>query len=283
MTIPPIAQGRSRVYTRGMSEQGKSNLQVFGAGAGAFALVVAIGGAALAAYSKLMAAAPAAPAAAPIDITAHAVPGAVASSRGSSERRAESPAPLIGDMAEPGEGSELDDALSASPSKAAAVQRAEGGPVAASAAPAAPKLQRVESLKAEGASTTAAVEVKTVAAEKKDEKKDGKKAKNDGVAQITASESAAAPRGEALASTVQYGVTDRSALMGRAAGPVYNLKGGAPKQSQAARMKGADSAAAKLEEARQSASKAPLTSEEKALLDEQLKKAGETLAPAGAQ
>lgn len=205
-----------------MSEQNQSNFQALGAGLLGFVVVVSVGGGALMVHnSHNRAAAKPAAAGAPIDIGAP-VPSRFESapSRPQSERRAESPAPLIGgqDEASGSSAQAVPAARSSSVSAAAAASSPEAAPAEAG------RLKVTEHLEAKGATTAEAV-VKNTLAEKEAEEKEAAqkpapKAKLDKKA-VTKFGPAA---GTEVAS-VHYGVTDRSELMGRAAGPVYNIKG----------------------------------------------------------
>jgi len=196
-----------------MSEQNQSNFQAIGAGLLGFAVVMALGGGALMVHhsSASKAAKPAA-AAAPIDIGAPVPRFESAPVRPQMERRAESPAPLIG----------VDEA-----------EAAESAPAQSAASPAAAPSSSAEAAPAERArlKTTAHAEtggrraaeeavVRNTIVEEKEEAVAKAKAP---VKKLPAKLPQAA--GAEVAS-VHYGVTNRSELMGRAAGPVYNIKGG---------------------------------------------------------
>lgn len=207
-----------------MSEQGKSNFQAFGAGLLGFVAVVAVGGAAMLLHSSRQATAPATPAAAPIDLAAPAARPMTSSAPIPRERRAESPAPLIGVQDE-----EYSGAAPAVPEAAAAgrpgARRADAVSPVILAAKEEPALETTEHL-AQTGSSSAEQRVKNRLAPEKAAKPAPKRA--------AAAKADAPAAGSSALASVHYGVTSRSELMGRAAGPVYNFSGGA---------KGADSAA----------------------------------------
>ncbi|UPT73518.1 MAG: hypothetical protein M0D55_16865 [Elusimicrobiota bacterium] len=136
-----------------MSEQNKSNLQALGAGLVGFAAVVAIGGGALFVHSKLLGGASAsrpAPAAAPIDLgSSMPRPSAPLS-----ERREQSPAPLVGG----GESIEAAAPAEARAGSADAAQSARAASAAPARADGRPALKASEHLTAE-ASTSAEARV----------------------------------------------------------------------------------------------------------------------------
>lgn len=220
-----------------MSEQNKSNLQTFGAGLIGFAAVMAVGGGALMFHSYRQAGSTAAPAPAapPIDLGSSlprpVTPGAV-----HIERRAESPAPLIGELEE----SEESNAPAAAPRVpgASAAPAAPAAPVEAAptpeSAPAAKAsaLEVTQHLEVEGNTSTAEASVKNTTEDGKDAAKPAKIPKL--ALKKAAPAKLDAPSSDgAVASSVHYGVTSRSELMGRAAGPVYNFKGGSKGAAEA--------------------------------------------------
>jgi hypothetical protein len=209
-----------------MSEQNKSNVQALGAGLIGFVAVMAVGGGALMFYSSQQSrsAATPTPAAAPIDLGS-SMPRPSAPPAGFQQGRPQqSPAPLIGD----------DDASAAA--EAPAVPAPSAAPAAAPAAPAAADLSPESApaakasalgvarhLDVEGRGSTAEARVANTAGEDKSEAKPAAK-----LSRTPPKTKLVVPAGDgAVASTVHYGVTSRSELMGRAAGPVYNIKGGA--------------------------------------------------------
>lgn len=195
-----------------MSEQNQSNFQAFGAGLLGFAVVMAVGGGALMVHNshQSKAAKPAA-AAAPIDIGAPVPRFESAPARPHMERRAESPAPLIGD-------DEPESAESA-PAQSAATPAASS-PEAAPAERA--RLRTVAHAETGGSRTTAVAVVQNTIDEEKEKEKTSAKAKAPDKKLPAKLPQAAG----AEVASVHYGVTNRSELMGRAAGPVYNIKGG---------------------------------------------------------
>lgn len=207
-----------------MSDQTKSNYQALGAGLLGFFAVVFVGGGALMLHSSQRAKSAAAPspAAAPIDLASSMPAPPAPRSAVRHERRAESPAPLIGEVDESPEA----EAPADSPAPAAVPKPAEA-PAAVPSPESAPSakasaLEVVRHLEAEGGSTAEA-SVKNTAVEAAQSKKAKAPAK---LPSWKAPKVEAGAGDGALASTVHYGVTSRSELMGRAAGPVYNIKGG---------------------------------------------------------
>ncbi len=195
-----------------MSEQNQSNFQALGAGLLGFAVVMAVGGGALMVHSSQQskAAKPAA-AAAPIDLGAPVPRFESAPTRPQSERRAESPAPLIG-------GEEESEGVEA----AAPAQSAAASSVSPEAAPTErARLTAVAHVETGGSRSTAEAVVKNTFVEEKEKIAAKSKAPVKKLP-VKLPQTAGA---EAVAS-VHYGVTNRSELMGRAAGPVYNVKGG---------------------------------------------------------
>lgn len=249
-----------------MSDQSKSNIQALGAGFLGFVAVVTVGGGLMLMHSSRQAQSSAkpAPAAAPIDLGSSGGLPAAASSSMPRERRAESPAPLIGD-----EGKlEPDSSPSSSAAPSAAAKAAAGQAKAASA----PALKPTEHLKADGASTSAAAIVKnTIEAEKPAKAADEK---------LVPAAKLPEPSGAgAVASSVHYGVTDRSELMGRAAGPVYNFKGtGGTANSGAAAAAAQSDVQAKLAGLKKQLEDSNLPAEQRAAILKQLAAAD----PAGA-
>lgn len=196
-----------------MSEQNKSNVQALGAGLLGFVVVVAVGGGALMLHSSQRAksAAAPAPAAAPIDLGAAMARPTLDRAPIQQERRAQSPAPLIGEVEE--SPAEEGSSYSASAGEAPAADSPEAAPTAKS-----PALKVTRHLDASGAGSTAEAVVKNTL--------EAKKAALPGKKAPEPSPKLEIPAGEgAVASTVHYGVTSRNELMGRAAGPVYNIKG----------------------------------------------------------
>lgn len=253
-----------------MSEQSKSNVQALGAGLMGFAAVMVIGGGALLVHrsQQAKAGAPPAAAAAPIDLGS-SMPSPSMAPTAHKERRAESPAPLIG---------ETEEAQAPAPEEASA-PRAAAAAAAASAAPsraAGARLEVTRHLDAEGGSTTA---VATVNDSLSPEKAPSAPEK-------TAARRKAAPvpdaTGGAIAS-VHYGATSRSELMGRAAGPVYNVKGGG-RTASAPTGKMADDVTIKIAELRRQLDSAHLPAEDRDKLQRELDAVTKGLAaPAAAQ
>lgn len=189
-----------------MSEQNQSNFQALGAGLLGFAVVMAVGGGALMVHSSRQSKVSAKPVAAaePIDLGAP-VPR-FESTRPLSERRAQSPAPLLG-------GEEEAESVGGAPAQSAAAASPEAAPAERT------RLQvSAHAETARGGSTAQAVVKNTIVEEEAVAK--AKPAVKKRPVKLDAAGGA-----EAVAS-VHYGVTNRRELMGRAAGPVYNIKGG---------------------------------------------------------
>lgn len=228
-----------------MSENNQSNLQAFGAGVAGFFVVVAVGGGALALHSRSQQHRGPVAAAAPVDIGAPSLSRPAPRGLPAREARSESPAPLIGDVG----GDEEQTQAPAQQAAAAPNAPAAGAALAATAAaPARPltaaaagkagsDLKVSQHLTAEGGSTSAEIAAKDSSEPKKDETPAKKAAK---AAPRKALEPAA---GAPEIASVHYGVTNRSELMGRAAGPVYNFSGAASKNAQVGKLSGTPSMA----------------------------------------
>lgn len=213
-----------------MSEQNQSNFQAFGAGLLGFAVVMAVGGGALMVHnsSQSNAAAKPAAAAAPIDIGAP-VPSRfdAAPARPLSERRAESPAPLIG-------GDESESVESAAPAQSAAAPASSPSSSPESAPVEGARLKTVAHVESGGSRKTGEAVVSNTIVEEKE--KTAAKTK----APVKKLAVKLPPAAGAEVASVHYGVTNRSELMGRAAGPVYNIKGGGAVGGSAAQGKMAE-------------------------------------------
>lgn len=251
-----------------MSDQGKSNFQAFGAGLLGFVAVMAIGGGALMVHNSQQAKSAAKPvaAAAPIDIGSSAPRPMMTSPTAQKEGRAESPAPLMGAEEE----SETTAAAPAGAPAAAAPSAAPATQAAAKTKSAAPSLEPTQHQDMSGHGSTAEAIVKNTLAPKKEHKALSKKSSN-------VEATAVAPT--SLAS-VHYGVTSRNELMGRAAGPVYNVKGGAKGASVAGQGKIAGDAGASIAELQAQLEKAGLPQEQRALILQQLEAAKKSVSDA---
>ena len=196
-----------------MSEQGKSDVQAFIAGLLGFVAVMAIGGGVMMARSFQQAKATGKPVAAaePIDLGPSMPRPALSSPQVQQERFAQSPAPLIG-AEEESEGAEA----------------AESAPNAKSSSP---RLELTEHLDKTGSGSSAKAVVKNTAAPVMAAKAAGKKA---------SPKLGLMAGGSTASASVHYGVTSRNELMGRAAGPVYNFKGGAGKRANDVNVRVAD-------------------------------------------
>lgn len=198
-----------------MSDQNKSNFEAFGAGIMGFVAVMAVGGGALLVHNSQQPKAVAA--AAPIDIASPISRPVENIAVAAKERRADSPAPLIG----------------AETSSEAVQESAAGGAASAASvsvpgasAPAAgagdPKLEIAQHLDATGSGTTAVASVKNTAVAAKNAKT-AKAADKKAVPKLNTT---IGPGGTNAVASVHYGVTSRNELMGRAVGSVLNVKGG---------------------------------------------------------
>lgn len=257
-----------------MSEQNKSNFQALGAGLLGFLAVMAVGGGALMLHSshRAKSAAAPAPAAAPIDLGSSMPAPSLQRPSVQKERRAESPAPLIGEIPEDGsvEASEGSAAAAAAESAAAAAALSpESAPSAK-----APALQASRHLEVEpGSSSAKAVVKNTVEAKKAAAALPARKAPAPKI-------EAAAGEG-AVASSVHYGVTSRSELMGRAAGPVYNIKGAKGGGSTGATGKLADDAEGRIADLRRQLEASALPEDQRAKLLAELEAARKGVADTG--
>lgn len=201
-----------------MSEQAKSNFQVIGAGVLGFVAVV---GGAFAVMSQLAPRPVATAGVAQPSLSAPdalSAPAAAPRSLGAGERRQASPQPLLGAMPEDAP----QEQTAASAASVAAEHSAAGAAASAAASP--------ESLGALGAPRHSGKgeSVSTARAEvKRFESRTAQSA-----APAAAPAAKPMPRLKldnartSIASSVHYGVTSRAELMGNAAGPVYNFKGG---------------------------------------------------------
>ena len=245
-----------------MSDQSKSNVQALGAGFLGFIAVVTVGGGLMMLHSSRQTQSAAKPAAAPIDLSssmslpAPASPAVAPAVR--RESRAESPAPLIGEQ----------DSIESVPAPSASAAPSDASKAAAGQAKAGSALKPTEHLQAKGGSTAEAVVKNTIEKEKAVAKTDKKPVPDAKLVET--------PGASAVASTVHYGVTDRSELMGRAAGPVYNFKGGgAAKDSSAAASAAQGDVKAKLAGLKKQLQDSTLPAEQRDSILKQLEAAGE--------
>lgn len=242
-----------------MSEQTKSNFQMIGAGFMGFVAVVGAAGLLLTQLSG-RSAAPQAALSAP---ESHKAPGALSmtASRVTADKPASSPAPMTGYAA--------DDA-------AEQTAAAEAAAAAAAVSAVDADVSQQTSLGAMGdprhagkgeTVSSASAEVKNIAAAPKAESA----AKP--VPRIKLDKNQA--RGS-IASSVHYGVTSRSELMGRAAGPVYNFTGrsvaGSPRISELS-----GSAQSKIADAEKKIDESNLTPEQKRDMKQRLQNARESV------
>jgi len=239
-----------------MSEQNQSNVQAFGAGLLGFVVVMAIGGGALMVRSSQQAKAGARPeaAGAPIDLGSSMPRPSLSPISAQEERRAQSPAPLMGEVEE-SEGPEAPAAESAG----AAVSSPESAPNAQSPAS---RLEVTQHLDKTGNGSSATAIVKNTLVPEEPPKAAGKKAALK-----------LGPAGGGAVASVHYGVTNRSELMGRAAGPVYNIKGGSGKVGSGATGKMADEVNARIAVIQKQLEAAGLPAEQRTKLQKDLEDA----------
>lgn len=246
-----------------MSEQNQSNVQALGAGIIGFVAVLAVGGGALMVHSSQQAKSAAKPVAAaePIDLGAAPPRPAMSAPRvQQEERRAESPAPLIGE-------DKIESVPTPSP------RDARGRPAQApSESPAAGYgLQETAGLDTSGNGSSAkAVVGNTIVAEKPVAKAAGKKK--------AWAKPAATGSGTHAVASVHYGVTSRSELMGRAAGPVYNVAGAGKKGGTIATGKLAGDTKTTLADLQRKLEVAGLPEDQRAKLKKELEEATKGLA-----
>lgn len=259
-----------------MSELTKSNVQALGAGLFGFVAVMAIGGGALLVHRSQQpkAGAPPAAAAAPIDLGS-SMPRPSMAPAAQKERRAQSPAPLIGEL-EPAEAPEAPEAAPSVPSAAAPAESSVPSPEAAPNAPSSgSRLEVTQHVGGEDASSTAVGVAAVAAAAEKPGAPLPKKAVR------KAAPIPDATAGAAIAS-VHYGATSRSELMGRAAGPVYNMQGSAKRPGTAAKGRMADDVTAKISDLQHQLEAAGLPPEQRSALQKKLDEVTKSVAdPAG--
>jgi hypothetical protein len=241
-----------------MSDQGKSNFQAFGAGLLGFVAVMAVGGGAMMVHNSQQAKAAARPAAAPIDLGS-SMPRTMSGAVALKERREESPAPLMGaedESESPQASANAANAAGAAPAAATPAQAAEAAEGAKSSGPA---LEVTQHLDKPGSGSSATAVVKNAPA------KNSKTA----VKKTTAKLDPTGGGSTAIAS-VHYGVTSRNELMGRAAGPVYNFKGGAGKAGSAGKGQMAGDVAAKIADLQKQLDGSGLTPDQRAKIEKDL-------------
>jgi len=256
-----------------MSEQNKSNVQALGAGLFGFVAVLAVGGGALMLHrSQQAGAANAAPVAAgaPVDLGAP-MPAPRPPITAPKEGRAESPAPLIGEEEE-SESAAPVEASSRRPSAPAPTPEAEPA-----ARPSSGRLEVTQHLETEAGSTSAFASVAAAPAPEKALKVSAKKAP-------VKKAPLAAEAGAGAIASVQYGATNRSELMGRAAGPVYNMKGSGPRPGSGAVGKMADDVNAKIADLQKQLEAAGMPADQRAKLQKDLEDVTKgAVAPSAAQ
>lgn len=198
-----------------MSEQNQSNFQAFGAGLFGFVAVMAIGGGALMVRSSQQAKAGARSEVAvePIDLGSWMPRPSQFSASAQKERRTQSPAPLMG-VQDKSEGAEA----SAEASEGAATASSSSPESGTNAAAPAPRLEVIQHLDKPGSGSSSTAIGKDETAPRKKEKVLAKVAGRKVMSKLDT-------MGGGAVASVHYGVTNRSELMVRAAGPVYNFKG----------------------------------------------------------
>lgn len=255
-----------------MSDQNKSNFQAFGAALLGFVAVMAVGGGAMFVYSSQQSKASARPVAAgePIDLGSSVQRQPAVQN----ERRAESPAPLVGED----EASEVAKipasapaAAESSPSTPQSVNGAQTAARPSTEAQATSRLDVTQHLDKSGNGSSATAIVKNTLAQEKAAKAVSKKAapKMPQTSGVTATGAVA---------SVHYGVTSRNELMGRAAGPVYNFKGGASKGAAAATGKMGGDLKTKITDIKGQLEAAGLPADQRAKLMKDLEDANKNLA-----
>ncbi len=252
-----------------MSDQNKTNLQTIGAGLVGFVAVVAVGGGFLLLHSKLTApsASRPAPAAAPIDLEAGTPRRPVPSAP--FERREQSPAPLVGADSEDvppasqSRAGERSDASAAVSAAAAGAVKGRGGPAS---------LEIRDRLVTEASSTAVAKVEEAEKADKAEKPGKGKSAPKLAVKAPPAGDGASGA--DAAVASVRYGVKSRSELMGRAAGPVYNVTGGSAKGGTTAGAGKVAPLGAQIGDVKKQLENSNLPADQRAALLKQLEQAG---------
>jgi hypothetical protein len=241
-----------------MSEQNQSNFQAFGAGLFGFVAVMAIGGGALMVRSSQQAKAGARPeaAAAPIDLGSSMPRPSLSPISAQKERRAQSPAPLTGEVQEEAEAPE---APAAESSGSAATSSSRSAPNAQTPAS---RLEVTQHLDKPGSGSSATAIVTNTLAPEEAPKAAAKKPLDKKAALKIDTAGAVA--------SVHYGVTNRNELMGRAAGPVYNIKGGSGKGGSGEMGKMAADVNAKISDLQKQLEAAGLPAEHRAKLQQDL-------------
>ena len=236
-----------------MSDQTQSNVQAFGAGLLGFVVVMAIGGGALMVRSSQQTKAGARPeaAGAPIDLGSSMPRPSLSPVSAQKERRAQSPAPLTGEVEE----AAASEAPAAESGAAAAVASPRSAPNAQTPAS---RLEVTQHLDKPGSGSSATAVVNNTFAPEEASKAAGKKAFDKKAALKIDTAGAVA--------SVHYGVTNRSELMGRAAGPVYNIKGGSGKVGSGEMGKMADEVNAKISDLQKQLEAAGLPADQRAKL-----------------
>ena len=254
-----------------MSDQNKSNFQAFGAALLGFVAVMAVGGGALMVYSSQQAkvGARAVAAGEPIDLGSSVQrPPSVLK-----EQRADSPAPLVGeeDGSEVAQTSVSEAVADGAASAPQSVTNAQASAQSNSEAQAASRLVVTQHLDKPGNGSSATAIVKNIPNPEKAPKAVSKKSA------VKIAQTGGGTATGAVAS-VHYGVTSRNELMGRAAGPVYNFKGGASKGASGAAGKTGGELKTKISDLKGQLEAAGLPAEERAKLMKDLEDANKNLA-----
>lgn len=244
-----------------MTEQGKAQIQMVGAGLVGFAIVVGGGGALLVLPHGGSSSRPAASIAVtaptssalsvPVPATAGVTTGAP---MGEASAAASSPAPILPESAR-----------EETPAPAAVVAAAKAPVATAAPAPASSFNKLVASQHLDGGSSASSSASASAAAFKPKADKPMKKPFLAPKLDLSKTQSA-------VASSVHYGVTGRSELMGRAAGPVYNFSGKDAGAGQAVQV-AAGSMGQQVDAAEAQVDSSGLNDHDKAVLSGQLNKA----------
>jgi hypothetical protein len=241
-----------------MTEQGKAQIQMVGAGLVGFAIVVGGGGALLvlphggSSSHTAVSTAVATPSASALSVPSATTAGVTAGTPvGEASAASSSPAPILPDSARE---------AAPAPSVAAAVTNAPAAPAPASSFNKLVASQHIDS----GSSATSSASASAAAFKPKADKPMKKP--------FLAPKLDLSKTQSAVASSVHYGVTGRSELMGRAAGPVYNFSGKDAGAGQAVQV-AAGSMGQQVDAAEAQVDSSGLNDHDKAVLSSQLNKA----------
>ncbi len=242
-----------------MTEQGKAQIQMVGAGLVGFAIVVGVGSALLlmphGATSTSTASAASTRTESPLAVPVSTARTTAGAPMGEAAAGASSPAPILPDAAR--------EENAAAPSSPVASAPAAPAGAAGAPAPSIRKLvtsQHLDSGSSAGSSASASATTLTAKTDKPMKKP------------FLAPKLDMSRTQSAVASSVHYGVTGRSELMGRAAGPVYNFSGKSVGGGQSDKV-AAGSMMGQVDAAQAQLDAAPLNDHDKAVLEGQLSKA----------